>query len=86
MGSIEILTTIISFIGTALGAVTGILVSNRLSTYRIEQLEKKLDKYANNVDEMKERLTIVEQSAKSAHKRLDDMQDQLKLKDSRKDR
>ena len=86
MSNAEILTTIISFIGTALGAVTGILVSNRLSTYRIEQLEKKLDKYANNVDEMKERLTIVEQSAKSAHKRLDDMQDQLKLKDSRKDR
>lgn len=86
MSNAEILTTIISFIGTALGAVTGILVSNRLSTYRIEQLEKKLDKYANNVDEMKERLTIVEQSAKSAHKRLDDIQDQLKLKDSRKDR
>lgn len=82
----EILNTLISFVGTALGAITGILVSNRLSIYRIEQLEKKLDKYANNVDEMRERLTVVEQSLKSAHHRLDDFKDQLNLKDHRKDR
>lgn len=85
MSNAEILTTIISFIGTALGAVTGILVSNRLSNYRIEQLEKKLDKYANNVDEMRERLVIVEQSAKSAHHRLDDIAQQLNIHESRKE-
>ena len=85
MSNAEILTTIISFIGTALGAVTGILVSNRLSIYRIEQLEKKLDKYANNVDEMRERLVIVEQSAKSAHHRLDDIAQQLNIHESRKE-
>lgn len=85
MSNAEIITTIISFIGTALGAVTGILVSNRLSNYRIEQLEKKLDKYANNVDEMRERLVIVEQSAKSAHHRLDDIAQQLNIHESRKE-
>lgn len=85
MSNAEIITTIISFIGTALGAITGILVSNRLSNYRIEQLEKKLDKYANNVDEMRERLVIVEQSAKSAHHRLDDIAQQLNIHESRKE-
>ena len=85
MSNAEIITTIISFIGTALGAVTGILVSNRLSNYRIEQLEKKLDKYANNVDEMRERLVIVEQSAKSAHHRLDDIAQQLNIHEKRKE-
>lgn len=85
MSNAEIITTIISFIGTALGAITGILVSNRLSIYRIEQLEKKLDKYANNVDEMRERLVIVEQSAKSAHHRLDDIAQQLNIHESRKE-
>lgn len=83
MSNIEVLTTIISFIGTALGAVTGILVSNRLSNYRIEQLEKKLDKYANNADEIKERLVVCEQSTKSAHHRIDDIVDQLNIHERR---
>lgn len=94
MSNIEVFTTIISFIGTALGAVTGILVSNRLSTYRIEQLEKKFDsfdkkiddrfdKYENNVGEIKERLVVVEQSSKSAHHRLDDIVSQLNIHERR---
>lgn len=94
MSNIEIFTSIISFIGTAIGAVTGILVSNRLSTYRIEQLEKKFDsfdkkiddrfdKYENNEGEIKERLVVVEQSAKSAHHRLDDIVGQLNIHERR---
>lgn len=82
----ELIIGILSLVGTTAGTITGILVSNRLSTYRIEQLEKKLDKYANNLDDFRERLTIVEQSTKSAHRRLDDLQEQLKLKDNRKER
>ena len=82
----SITVAIISLFGTIVGSITGILVSNRLSTYRIEQLEQKLDKYANNVDEMRERLVIVEQSAKSAHHRLDDMSKQLHITENRKDR
>ena len=85
MNTGEFIQTLISFVGTALGAVTGILVSNRLSNYRIEQLEKKLDKYANNVDEMRERLVIVEQSSKSAHHRIDDIANQLKITEHRKE-
>lgn len=85
MNTGEFVQTLISFVGTALGAVTGILVSNRLSNYRIEQLEKKLDKYANNVDEMRERLVIVEQSSKSAHHRIDDIANQLKITEHRKE-
>ena len=75
---------IASLIGTIIGSVTGILVSNRLSIYRIEQLEKKLDRYVDNVDELRERLVVVEQSAKSAHHRLDDVVTQLKITERRK--
>lgn len=74
-----IVVALISLCGTLIGSVTGILVSNKLSTYRIEQLEKKLDKYANNVDEIRERLVIVEQSTKSAHRRIDDIAQQLHI-------
>lgn len=82
----DFLIAILSLIGTTAGTITGILVSNRLSNYRIEQLEKKLDKYASNTDELRERLIIVEQSTKSAHHRLDDIMTKMNIPDSRKDR
>jgi cell division protein FtsB len=81
----ELIIAILSCIGTILGSITGILVSNRLSNYRIEQLEKKIDKYATSQDDLKERLVIVEQSTKSAHHRLDDIAEQLKITEHRKE-
>jgi chromosome segregation ATPase len=79
----EILVAVLSCVGTVAGSITGILVSNKLSNYRIEQLEKKIDHYANNMDEIKERLVVVEQSTKSAHKRLDDITNQLNIHERR---
>lgn len=80
----SIVVAFISLIGTVVGSGAGILVSNRLTTYRIEQLEKKIDKYANNEDELRERLVVVEQSAKQAHHRIDDIAEQLKITERRK--
>ncbi len=60
---------LLSLAGTLIGSLGGILVANRLSNYRIEQLEKKVDKHNHLI----ERMTIVEQSTKSAHHRLDDL-------------
>lgn len=85
MNDPSITVAIISLFGTIIGSITGVLVSNKLTTYRIEQLEKKIDKYANNMDEIKERLVIVEQSTKSAHKRLDNLASQLKLTERSRD-
>ena len=82
----DIIIAFLSLLGTTTGTITGILVSNRLSNYRIGQLETKLDKYASNTDEIRERLIIVEQSTKSAHHRLDDITQQLKITEHRKDR
>lgn len=81
----EVIVAILSCVGTIAGSITGILVSNRLSNYRIEQLEKKIDKYATSQDDLKERLVIVEQSAKSAHHRIDDVVAQLKITEHRKE-
>ena len=85
MNDPSITVAIISLFGTIIGSITGVLVSNKLTTYRIEQLEKKIDKYANNMDEIKERLVIVEQSTKSAHKRLDNLASQLKVTERNRD-
>ena len=43
------------FIGTVVGTFGGILVSNKLTNYRLAQLEKKVDKH-NNVIERTYRL------------------------------
>ena len=39
----EILVALIGLAGSGLGSVLGILVSSKLTQYRLEQLEKKVD-------------------------------------------
>lgn len=69
---------LISLIGTLIGSISGVLVSNKLSNYRIEQLEKKLDRYASNVDEMRERLAVVERDVQTAYLRIDELRNDLR--------
>ena len=38
----EVLIALLSLVGTIVGSGSGILISNKLVNYRIEQLEKKL--------------------------------------------
>lgn len=63
----EIAVAICSLVGTLVGSLAGIMTANRLTNYRIEQLEEKVRKHNNLV----ERMIIVEQSTKSAHHRID---------------
>ena len=63
----EIAVAISSLVGTLVGSLAGIMTANRLTNYRIEQLEEKVKKDNNLV----ERMIIVEQSTKSAHHRID---------------
>lgn len=42
-----IVVALISLVGTLVGSLSGILVSSKLTNYRIEQLEKKVDKHNN---------------------------------------
>lgn len=52
----EIIVAVIALVGTAIGSLGGILAANRLTNYRIEQLEKKVDKHNSVV----ERIAVVE--------------------------
>lgn len=47
-----IIVAILSFAGTIIGSILGILAANKLTTYRIEQLEKKVEKHNNLVERM----------------------------------
>jgi len=65
----EMLTSIISLIGTAVGSISGILISNRLTVYRIEQLEKKVDKHNTVV----ERMALAERDIKTVWSQIDEL-------------
>ena len=53
----SVVVALISLVGTLGGTFGGILVSNKLTNYRIEQLEKKVDSMATN----EKRLSLLEQ-------------------------
>lgn len=69
----DILTAVIAFAGTLVGSLGGILAANRLTSYRIEQLEQKVSKHNNLV----ERMFLVESSTKSAHHRIDELREEI---------
>lgn len=73
MMSAEILVALLSFAGTAIGSVAGIMAANKLTNYRISKLEEKVSKHNNLI----ERMMAVEQSVKSAHKRIDEIHERL---------
>ena len=65
-----IIVAAISMLGTLIGSFSGIVTANKLMNYRIEQLEKKVDKHNNfaekiplineRMDEIIRRLEVVE--------------------------
>lgn len=65
----EIVVALLSMCGTAIGSVAGVMAANKLTNYRIGQLEKKVEKHNNLCD----RMIVVEQSTKSAHHRIDEI-------------
>ena len=46
----EILVALIGLAGSAVGSLCGVLVSSKLTQYRLEQLEKKVEKHNNLVE------------------------------------
>lgn len=46
----EIYIALISLIGTIVGSLTGVLASNKLSNYRIQQLENEVHKHNSLID------------------------------------
>ncbi len=67
--SSETLNLLITFAGSAIGTIGGILASQKLTQYRIAQLEKKVDEY-NNV---KTRTTELETWRKSVDEEITEL-------------
>jgi len=65
----EVVVALLSLAGTLIGAFSGVMVSNRLVNYRIEQLEKKVDRHNSVI----ERTAVLERDMKSAWRAIDEM-------------
>lgn len=75
-----IIVAIISLAGTLMGTLGGILVSNKLTIYRIEQLEKKVEKH-NSVTErtynLEEKIAVLETKEKVTEHRVSDLEKKM---------
>ncbi len=61
---------LLSFLGSALGCVGGILASQKLTDFRLRQLEEKVSKHNNLV----ERMTVSELKISMMEEKLDEME------------
>lgn len=73
----EIISALIALCGTAVGTFGGILASSRLTSYRLEQLENKVNKHNNLVERMyglEGRIEVIENRIKVNGHRIEDLE------------
>lgn len=73
----EVIVGLLSLAGTLIGSVAGIMASNKLTVYRIEQLEKKVDKHNNLIErtyKLEENQSVMEEQIKVANHRITDLE------------
>jgi len=73
----EITVALIGLIGSGLGAFVGILTSSKLTSYRLEQLEKKVEAHNNLIArtyKLEKEEKIVEEKIKVINHRIEDLE------------
>ena len=76
------LVALIGLIGSGAGTFGGILVSSRLTQYRLEQLEKKVEvhnKVIERVYRLEERTELQEEKIKVANHRIGDLEEAARV-------
>jgi hypothetical protein len=73
----NIAVALIAFVGTLAGTFGGIVTSSRLTNYRIQQLEKKVDKHNELVERtfrLEENYSVLSEKIKVANHRIEDLE------------
>ncbi|MBR4023248.1 MAG: hypothetical protein IKI94_11800 [Ruminococcus sp.] len=73
----EVVIAVLSLFGTLAGSLGGIIVSSKLTNYRIEQLEKKQEKYNSLIERtfrLEERAEVTDEKIKVINHRLSDIE------------
>lgn len=72
-----ILVAVISLVGTLGGSFGGILTANKLTNYRIQQLEKKVEKHNKVIERvynLEKNEAVMEEEIKVANHRISDLE------------
>ena len=72
-----VIVAILSLAGTLVGSFSGIMAANKLTNYRIEQLEKKVEKHNNVIDrvyKLEQEEAVFEEQLRVANHRIDDLE------------
>lgn len=70
MDNPEIIVALLTLAGSAIGTFAGIVINSKMTNYRIEQLEKKVEKH----NQVVERTYIIEEKMKVANHRIEDLE------------
>ena len=73
-----VIVAVLSLLGTLAGTFGGILTANKLTNYRIEQLEKKVEKHncvIERVYNLEKHEAVIEEEIKVANHRIDDLEE-----------
>ena len=73
-----IIVAALSFVGTLVGTFGGILTGTKLTNYRIEQLEKKVEKHncvIERVYNLEKHEAVIDEEIKVANHRIDDLEE-----------
>lgn len=74
----EVITAAFSLVGTLVGTLGGIALSSNLTNYRIEQLEKKVEKHNNLITrtyKLEQEFAVMDEKVKVANHRIEDLED-----------
>ncbi len=72
-----VIVALIGLAGSGMGSVLGILVSSKLTQYRLEQLEKKVQAHNSLIERtyrLEERSELQEEKIKVVNHRIDDLE------------
>ena len=73
----DILVALLALAGTLVGSFGGILTANKLTNYRIEQLEKKVEKHNSVIERvylLERHEAVIDEEIKVANHRIEDLE------------
>ena len=77
VGLATVVVGLLSLVGTLVGSIMGILISQKLMNYRIDQLEKKVDNMNDNIKEYNDRILILEKDNAVIWKTIDEIKERI---------
>ncbi len=73
----EMMTSLLGVIGSFVGTLAGIMINSKLTNYRIEQLEKKVDKHNHVIERvynLEKSEAVFKEDIKVVNHRIDDLE------------